>query len=199
MPSMKKALLISTLLCSTGLAQADVNINALFGSRSVDDDRWAEQAPTDIQRNELDSRVGTIGLMVDFPVNSWPVNVAVNGFFSGDSKKIDGKEVIGAVAELQLGLRKYWQTSGSPWRPYVNGGLTHATVVREQLASGGHVEEKDDAAVGVWFGGGLQWQATQRISLGLDLRYSHAGDVTLDNTELKTQGLQSGFSVGYTF
>ncbi len=182
------------LLTSLSLAHADDatgsnnftgNVSGYIGQKSLDDKDWGE----------LDSQ-GTLGMMLDFKKQSWPVSIALDVFVSGAEDKDGSITTDGGTLETDIGVRKIFELSGSSIQPYIGGGIAiiGATV---KSSSGGSITSKDDdTATGAWIGGGMYYAATQSLIIGLDLRYSEA-EVTLFDEDREAGGFRTGVTVGY--
>jgi len=159
------------------------NVNAFLGQKTLDEDDWGS----------LDKQA-EFGVLVDFKQPDWPVSVAVDFLASTDKETEAGIEVEGTTSELNVGVRKIWEDTGSTIRPYIGGGL--AVINAELKTNGFPYISDDDSGAGIWLNAGVYWILGQNFNLGLDLRYSQA-DVTLYGTEGKAGGNHVGLLLGY--
>ena len=159
------------------------NVNAFLGQKTLDEDDWG---PLDKQPE--------FGVLVDFKQPDWPVSIAIDFLVSTDDTTESGVLIEGTTSEFDIGVRKIWEVSGSPIRPYIGGGL--AFVGAEIKGTSFVTVTEDDNGTGIWLNGGVYWTLGQSFNLGLDLRYSQA-DVTLFGVEGEAGGTHVGVILGY--
>jgi len=131
---------------------------------------------------------------VDFKQDQWPVSIALDFLVSVDETTVFGANVEAITSEFNAGVRKIWEVSGSPIRPYIGGGL--AFVNAELTVTDFFTVVDDDRGTGIWLNGGVYWTLGQSFNLGLDVRYSDA-DVTLFGVDAKAGGTHIGLILGY--
>jgi hypothetical protein len=170
-------------LCATG------NVSGYLGIRALDDDDWA---PVEDQLQ--------FGAVADFTPTDWPVSLAADFLVSAgveEDEYVGGSlaDIIGSVAELDLGVRKIFAT-GSSFSPYIGGGLAFATAKMEIDYVWAPSEDDDDSGVGLWVGGGFYALLGNHFNIGFDMRISSV-DVTLFNHDTDAGGFQMGALVGY--
>lgn len=158
------------------------NVNFFLGQKTLDEDDWS---PVDKQ--------GEFGVLVDFKQENWPVSIALDFLGSADEGTALGLNVEGITSEIDIGLRKIWETAGSTVRPYIGGGIAF---IRAEFKTKDLPVSDDDNGTGIWLGGGVYWTLNQSFNLGFDLRYSQA-DVTLFNVDGKAGGTHAGIMLGY--
>jgi len=183
---MKKNILAVALMLLFASANANAwtgNVNAFLGQKTLDEDDWGT----------LDKQP-EFGVLVDFKQPDWPVSIAIDFLVSADDTTESGILIEGMTSEFDIGVRKIWEVSGSPIRPYIGGGL--AFVGAELKATSFGTITEDDNGTGIWLNGGVYWTLGQSFNLGLDLRYSQA-DVTLFGVEGEAGGTHVGVILGY--
>lgn len=159
------------------------NVNFFLGQKSLDSDDWQ---PLDEQ--------GEFGVLVDFKQSHWPVSVAIDILVSADEATELGVNLEGITSEINGGVRKIWDVSGSSIRPYIGGGL--AIISADLEASAFTTVSDDDNSVGIWLNGGVYWTLGKSFNLGLDLRYSRA-EVTILGVDVEAGGSHAGLILGY--
>lgn len=159
------------------------NVNFFLGQKSLDSDDWA---PLDDQ--------GEFGVLVDFKQRSWPVSVAIDILVSADEETVLGSPVDGITSEINGGVRKIWEVTGSSVRPYIGGGL--ALIAADLERRNFTTVSDDDNSLGIWLNAGVYWTLGQSFNLGLDLRYSKA-EVTLFGVDVEAGGTHAGLILGY--
>jgi opacity protein-like surface antigen len=158
------------------------NANLFLGSKKLDSDDWE---PLE-QQAEL-------GVMFDFNLADWPVNMAIDLLVSADTATIFGVDIEASTTEIDFGARKYFDT-GSSFSPYIGGGL--ALVSAELKATEGPLTiSEDDTSMGFWVNLGMVWTINQ-VNFGIDLRHSNA-EVTLYGDDAEAGGNHIGLLVGY--
>ncbi len=106
------------------------NFNLVLGLKQLDEDDWS---PAD--------EPGEIGLELDFRPVSRPVNLVVG--LRGGSDEADAFdpflgsfEAESRTSEPTFGVKKIWEPSGTPIRPFVGGGLLVANAEATVRAGG---------------------------------------------------------------
>lgn len=183
---MKKYYLATILTLFVFNAYADDstgNVNFFLGQKSLKSDDWS---PVENQ--------AAFAVLVDFKQSSWPVSIAIDILGSYQDSTVSGIYFEGSTAELDLGVRKIWEASGTSMRPYVGGGI--AFINAEAKGTFFYTVSDNDTGVGFWLNGGIYWALTQHFNLGMDLRYSQA-EVTLFNVNVEAGGTSVGLILGY--
>jgi opacity protein-like surface antigen len=168
------------------MAEADdsiANTKLYFGGKTIDSNAWRAQ-----------DGHGTVGLLTDFHTGFHGVRVALDLFGSG-SEENTNSEVKGTyTAEAHLGLRKYFDLQ-SRMTPFIGGGVNFAYATQTNNDGSGKTE-KEDMDTGFWLNGGVDYQVTDHITAGVDLRYATA-NVELFNESVELNALSTGVSLGY--
>ena len=168
------------------------NFNLFLGWKILDESDWA---PVD-QHEE-------IGLRLDFKQKSWPVSIAIDYLKSKDSKLgplvlpvtgTSSDKVEGETSEIDLGVRKIWNTSPK-FRPFVGGGIAFIKGEFDFQSGITHITD-DDTGTGIWLDAGMYWIFGGHFNLGVDLRYSWA-EVTLLGVDANAGGWHFGMIFGY--
>lgn len=191
---MKKIIIVIALALTYTSANAGEwtgNVNFFLGQKTLDKDDWE---PVDEQPE--------FGVLVDFKKQDWPVSIAIDILGSSGDETLNDPDLgnlsfEAKTSELNLGVRKIWNTANSSIRPYVGGGVAFINADAELKSTGFSISvSDDDMGTGFWLGGGVYWTLNQSFNLGLDLRYSQA-DVTLFDESLKAGGTHVGLMLGY--
>ncbi len=114
------------------------------------------------------------------------------GTESGDTGSVD---VTGASIELYGGARYFFKRNDR-WLPYVGGGLSgiYAGVDNDQ---GGQVADDQDFSLGLYLRGGVQYQISNAIFVGADLRTLFGTDLELETVSGDANYVQLGLSFGF--
>ncbi len=167
------------------------NVNFFLGQKTLEKDDWE---PVDEQPE--------FGILVDFKQQDWPISIAIDILGSSDDETINDV-TLGSFSfeaqttEINLGVRKIWNTVNNSIKPYIGGGVAFINADAELQISNSLIGISDsDSAAGLWLGGGVYWTLNQNFNIGLDLRYSQA-DVTLFDESIKAGGTHVGLVLGY--
>ncbi len=143
----------------------------------------------------------------------------------GDIEYRGGDNLFQSTYEFDLGVRKIWETGKArPYvgggiamiygRQERNARIELDGRTERRLGEGaaafgelpsfpggsipirGVVVSEEDAAPGVWLGGGVFWRLGKHFNLGFDVRYS-AADLVLFDRDVEAGGLQTGIVFGY--
>lgn len=197
---MRKAFVLALALLiggvSTTLAEEGGwtgNVNFFLGAKALDDDDW-----------EPVEEHGEVGVSLDFRRREWPINIVVEFRHSASDKEeavlcdpsfgcfdIEAKA---ETSELNLGIRKIWETSSSV-RPFIGGGLSLIRAKLSLSALGAKASESD-SGLGLWLGGGVYWTLGDHFNIGLEARISSA-DVNFEGIEADAGGGHFGLIAGY--
>ena len=183
---MKKSILtviLMLLVVTVHAAEWSGNINLFLGQKFLDSEDWAPI-------NEQDE----VGILLDFKKKHWPVSIALDFLTSADEVTESGIYFEGKTAELNAGVRKVWNLSGSSMRPYIGGG--YSLVWADWQVIGTTSQSDNDKGSGIWLNAGMYWALGQSINIGLDLRYSNS-DITLFSTWDDAGGVHAGLFLGY--
>ena len=126
--------------------------------------------------------------------DDWPVNVAIDILVSADEATELGIRFESITSEINGGVRKIWEVSGSSFRPYIGGGL--AIISAELEGTSFTTVSDDDSSLGIWLNGGVYWTLGRSFNLGLDLRYSRA-EVNIFGVDVEAGGTHAGLILGY--
>ncbi|MEJ2391093.1 MAG: hypothetical protein P8019_06775 [Gammaproteobacteria bacterium] len=159
------------------------NVNFFLGQKSLKSSDWS---PLENQT--------AFAVLVDFKQNNWPVSIAIDTLGSYKESTVSGIKFEGSTGEVDLGIRKIWDVSGTAMRPYVGGGI--AFIKAKLQGTYGFTVSDEDNGVGYWLNGGIYWALTPHFNLGMDLRYSQA-KVTLYGIEVEAGGTSAGLIAGY--
>lgn len=185
---MKRWLFPAALLLSGAALAAEPaglwtgNVNLVFGAKNFHDEFW----------KPVDSQPG-FGVMLDARQEEWPLGLAVDYFYSGDSGASGGVKKEADVSELNLGIRKVWRATRT-FRPFLGVGTSLAYAKLEMTANGVSASDSDSGA-GVWVGGGLYWTLARALNVGFLYKHSTA-KVTLLDERLDAGGNFFGTLVG---
>lgn len=190
---MKKSILTVILMLFFINANANEwtgNVNFFLGQKSLDEDDWA---PLEDQAE--------FGVLVDFKKQNWPVSIAIDVLGSTRTgtvvDTVPTVDIEGTTSELDVGVRKIWEVSGSSMRPYIGGGLAFVNAeLQAKNNSTGFTVTEDDNGTGVWLNGGVYWTLGQHFNLGLDVRYSKA-ETKLYDFDVEAGGTHFGLLLGY--
>lgn len=159
--------------------------NLFLGAKALDENDWA---PLDSQTE--------VGVEASWGGQDWPVLIATDLLGSASSENVLGIDIEGSTGELDLGVRKIWNTGGKRRvHPHLGGGIAYLSAKFEG-ASGGVKVSDDDTGVGVWLGGGIFWRLGTRFNLGMSARVSTAS-VTLYDVDGDAGGGHFGLILGW--
>ena len=143
---MKKYFLATILMLFAFSAYADDytgNVNFLLGQKSLKSEDWA---PLEEQT--------TFAVLIDFKQSRWPVSIAIDLLGSSDKGTLYTVNYKGSTTELDLGVRKIWDESGTSLRPYVGGGIAFIKAEIKGTYLSGNSESASDNAAGFWLNTG---------------------------------------------
>ena len=178
--------LLALLLLAAAAPSAQAgHVNFLLGSKVLNKNDWA---PAD---NQL-----AAGMEASWGGEDWPVLIATDLMGSRKSKSQAGSDYKSSTGEMDLGVRKVWN-SGSQRRvhPYIGGGIAFGSGTAE-VTSGGVTTKSDDTGVGAWLGGGIFWRLGSRFNLGMSLRGSSA-KVSIAGVDANAGGGTFGLTLGW--
>jgi hypothetical protein len=163
------------------------NINAFVGAKVLKHDDWD---PVDGQ--------GAFGVEFDMQHQSWPVALAVNVIGSGGTHENDDTNVTtsGSTGELQLGVRKTWDTPGL-LRFSIAGGLDLVSAATK-VETPSTTTKEDGGGVGFWVSGGIYWTIARHFNIGPQVAFS-AARVELDDRDVQAGGIFLGVILGGCF
>ena len=189
------SLALAAGLCLPLFAHAEYTVSAslLAGQKAYKDDWYSEE---NISWDDVEQQ-SEAGFMFDIKGANWPVSIALDFLVSGETKNENGVGLDQGTAEIHLGARYLWDLGNESWHTYFNTGIAFMEIERNRLIDG--TRQKDsESTTGYWIGGGIYWDAMEKVKVGFDLRFSDA-DATVFDQDIKAGGTHAGFTVGYTF
>lgn len=167
------------------------NINFLIGQKTLSDD-W-DTVYGDYREQALG------GILCDFRGQDWPLSIAIELIGSTKEKN----NLTGTTGEFSVGVKKIWEDSGTPIRPFVGIGLSSMSGRFEERINDSLVIYSEETGVGYYMEGGAYFTIGENLNLGALFRYSYAnssvdqdGDGD-DNDDLNLGGTQAGIFIGY--
>jgi len=127
-----------------------------------------------------EDRLPAMGLAGDFGPSSWILRPEI-GAHAGFNPIFPGYE-----SELALGVIHFWDSSKG--RIYLGAGVA-------SLDSKFGFNE--GSSKGAYAHGGIVWSRGEDLSLGVDLRYVKADDLTIDDTSFPLGYVQLGFVMSW--
>lgn len=173
--------LFLSLFFSVAAAQNSTtgNVNVLLGNKTLDSADWA---PWDSQ--------GEFGILIDVAGPTWPVAIAIDLLGSAD----EHLGITVSTSELDLGVRKVFDLTGSSLHPYLGGGLALITARIQDDWFGGEIH---DDGTGIWLSGGFFVTLGESFNLGLELRHSAANVDFGTPYSADAGGSHAGVLLGY--
>lgn len=160
------------------------NVQAFLGVKHLKKSEW----------EPVESH-GELGVVMDFRGASWPISIAVDGFFSAAEEEEDDVDISAATQELHLGVRKVWEF-GNHFGLGLGGGVAFISVqVEADPDGGGNKIDDDDSSTG-FFAEVTPYARFGRFSLGGLLGVSGADDVKIFDDEVSPGGLHIGIVIG---
>ena len=188
--ALASALLVTSLSMAhagdaTGADNFTGNISGYLGQKSLDDEDWGN----------LDDQ-GSLGMILDFKKQSWPVSIAIDLLVSGNEHKAGDIKTDGGTLEADIGVRKIFELSNSSVKPYIGGGIAIIGAGSRVRDGDNTVSDENETGTGAWLGGGMYYAATDSLNVVFDLRYSQAEASFLDQ-DREVGGFRTGITVGY--
>lgn len=152
-------------------------VTAYLGQRNLEEDDWpdVDEQPT-IGVEYANERAGS------------PIGFEVGLMASGD----EDDDVEASTGELYGGIRKTF--GHDVVRPYIGGGLSFITAAVDN-----DVDDDDDSSVGAYVHGGVGFQVSDLITLGLDLRFLFGSDVEIFDVDREIGYGQFSLFIGFNF
>lgn len=171
-------------LASHGAKLGESNISVFLGQKQLDDNDW----------EAVDSQTEW-GFIADLGRKDSVVNLVVSYLASEDDSSRSGTDFTGKTWELGMGVRKPFRITPDI-APYVEVGVAYmdATLEQRPAATG----TTSDSAFGVWAGGGVTFAVGERLTAGINLRYT-SGSATLLGEDREVGGLHFGVTAGMGF
>jgi opacity protein-like surface antigen len=167
------------------------NVNFFFGQKSLSDD-WDTVYGDYREQAEF-------CILFDFKGQDWPLSLAIE--LIGSAKEDD--DLTGSTGEFCVGVKKIWEESGTPIKPFVGIGLASMSGKFEARIDEDTVISSEKTGVGYFMEGGAYFTIGENLNLGALVRYSYAnasvdqdGDGD-DSDDLNLGGTQAGIFIGY--
>jgi hypothetical protein len=165
-----------------GSSARDNRISLYLGQRNLDEDDYS---PVDEQP--------TFGVEFAHESAGSPVGFEVGIMGSKDDGSDSGFDLEASTRELYAGVKK---TFGSDVvRPYVGGGLSF---INSKVEVSG-VGDDDDSSLAAYLHGGVGFQVSDAIVLGVDLRFLFGSDITLAGFDTDADYAQLAVFFGFGF
>lgn len=189
MKAIATALLVTLASCSAvEPAQENVGhgrdnrIAIYVGQRNLDEDDWA---PLDEQT--------MFGIEYARETAGSPVGFEIGFQGSSDDDEVLGTDVEATTAEIYGGVRK---TFGEDVvRPYIGGGLSFISAGIDVDGVG----DDDDSSIAAYLHGGIGFQVSDLIALGLDVRFLFGSDLSIFGEDVDADYGQAAFFLGFAF
>jgi hypothetical protein len=162
------------------------DLNVVLGAKKLDEDPWK---PIDSQPS--------FGLMFDARQKDWPINIALDLYYSADEGTADGITLDGSTTEFNLGMRKIWRSTQA-MRPFIGVGSSFVSAHLKDTTAGLPSRSDSDFGAGVWIGGGIYWTLAEALNIGFNLKYTSA-KVTLLDERHDAGGKFFGTVIGLTW
>jgi opacity protein-like surface antigen len=161
------------------------NLFLFAGQKILDEDDWE---PIDEQL--------AFGVMADLGIPGWPVNLALDVFYSFNDDEVGGVDVSGDTLEFNLGVRKYFALTGDKEEGlsiFVGGGLCLAFASAEVDG-----ESEDANGVGFWVDAGLIYTLGGGWTIGAEVGFTSA-DVEFEDADVEAEagGIRYGVVLGF--
>ncbi|NRA38666.1 MAG: hypothetical protein HRU15_11040 [Planctomycetes bacterium] len=160
------------------------NLQFTLGQKILEDNDWG---PISHQTE--------FGVLFDYQGNNWPVSICLDLFVSYGKGDEGAISYSGTTNEFHAGVRKYWVTENTQWRPYFGGGMAFL-YASETIEYAGSVSDSG-SGIGYWANGGISWQRDQLL-LGAEFRISKA-DADIFNIDTNIGGEHLSLTIGYNF
>jgi opacity protein-like surface antigen len=178
------AITLSTAMLTVAHANDSfVTTKAYFGGKTIDDNAWSAQ-----------DGHGSIGMLTDVNTGFHGIRIALDLFGSGSEDNTTSQVKGTYMAEAHLGLRKVFDLQ-SQFKPYMGGGINFAYATQTNDDGSGKTEE-EDMDIGIWLNGGVDYLLTDKVTVGVDLRYA-TSDVELYGKSVELDATAIGATLGY--
>lgn len=160
------------------------NFSVFLGQKKLDSNDW----------DPVDSHTEW-GVIADLGRKDSVVNLVVSYVMSEDNATLNGSDFTGETWELGLGLRKLIPMAPDV-APYIEAGVAFmdATFKQTSVATG----SSSDGAFGVWGGAGVSFAVGERLTVGVNTRYTSAS-ATLLSKDREVGGFHFGVTAGIGF
>jgi hypothetical protein len=162
----------------------DSRIALYLGQRSLDENDYSPVDKQDMFGIEYsrENAAGPVGF-----------EVGIMGSKDEDNDVLFGFDVEASTSEFYGGIRK---TFGQDVvRPYIGGGLSFINSKIEVVGVG----DDDDSSIAAYLHGGIGFQISQAVVLGLDLRFLFGSDLTLAGVNTDADYTQATLFIGFGF
>ncbi len=173
-------------IAPTQCAEWNGDLNVVLGAKRLDEDPWK---PIDSQPS--------FGLMFDARQSDWPLNLALDVYYSADKGTASGVTLDGSTTALNFGIRKIWRTAHT-MRPFIGVGSSFVEASLKETATGVPSRSDSDWGAGVWIGGGIYWTLADAFNIGFNLKYTNA-KVTLLDERFDAGGRLFGTVIGLSW
>ena len=179
------ASLIAAPTTSRAAKLTESNLSLFLGQKKLDNQDW----------DPVDGHTEW-GFIADLGRKDSVVNLVASFVMSEDNATRNGSDFTGETWELGLGLRKVFRRAPDI-APYVEAGVAFmdATLEQQSSSSGG---SRSDNAFGVWAGAGAHFAVGERLTVGVNTRYTSAS-ATLLGQEREVGGIHFGVTAGIGF
>ena len=156
------------------------NLQARYGQASYSGSEWGDY-----------DNQSEFAISYDGGMDNWPVNIAVSGLFSAESKN----SVDVGVYHLNVGARRYQDFGDSGVFINYGGGISFISALIDSTTT------ETDSTTGFYAEAGIGYAFTEVFSIGANFTYVSAGDVKPDNSanDLDVSGTHITAGVGFHF
>lgn len=162
-------------------------IVVILGERSLDEGLWA---PTEDQ--------GTIGVEYVNEAPTSTVGWEVGFAGSTDDQDVGLLQVEATTVELYGGIRKTFGDDTGRFHPYLGAGLS-SIVAESEVSLGPVTASDDDSSIGFYLHGGIAFDVSTNVSLGLDVRVLTGTDMTIAGVDADADYEQVALTIGIGF
>lgn len=201
---------VATLALSVGLANAQFYVGAHGGlslqSESTLTDKSGVPPLIDVDV-DFDAG-GTVGgvLGYRFPLGRNSIDAEVEATYRTNG--IDTASALGVTVPVAGDLTSVavmangWFNfgTGTPFTPYVGGGLGFVFIETDGVSIGGVAfPDDDDTVFGGQFGGGVAYAVTPQLDLTLDYRFLITSDASLKKLQVDAEYMNHSFRAGVKY
>jgi opacity protein-like surface antigen len=166
----------------TGVETRDNRVSLYLGQRNLDED---DHDPVDEQT--------MFGIEYSHEGAGDPIGFEIGLMGSRDEGDVGGTDVEGTTSEIYGGVKKTF--GHDVVRPYIGGGVSFIRATAE--ISG--LDDDDDSSLAAYLHGGIGFQVSNAVILGLDARFLFGSDITLFGFETDADYGQLALFVGFAF
>lgn len=180
--AMAMVALIATPATSVAAKLTESNFSVFLGQKKLNNDDW----------EPVDSHTEW-GVIADLGRKDSVVNLVVSYVMSEDNATLNGGDFTGETWELGLGLRKLIPLAPDI-APYVEAGVAFMDATLDSAVNA----SSSDSAFGVWGGAGVSFAVGERLTVGVNARYTSAS-ATLLSKDREVGGFHFGVTAGIGF